>query len=286
MKLLIIGDTFVPKWIEAFEEGAINNGLSHEFIDVKKLVISATDNNPRVTSHQQEFEDADIIVMLDERYETVHYFLCLLYPNKRILNKKSLLTHPNLSNKFIQSIVIQKFADITPKAVFTPQAENLTSDDITFPMVTKNSNSEVSYTGYGVGLVNNIEDVKAVFNHRPIHEIKIEEFLAMDEIYDFRTIVLDGVPLGTVKRNSVEGFKSNMSDKQEKYLQSEEILDKLSSLCKSLGLEYCGIDYILHEGKLKIFEINRFPFFGRFQDAVGIHLGEIIIKHLVSTINE
>ena len=82
---------------------------------------------------------------------------------------------------------------------------------------------------------------------------------------DLRVYVVGGEIVLAMLRQSKEGFKSNYSlgGSAEKYILSEEEKDIVYKILETMNIDYGGIDFIFHDGKLMFNEI---------EDAVGARM--------------
>lgn len=101
-----------------------------------------------------------------------------------------------------------------------------------------------------------------------------QQYISSSHGKDMRVIVTDGHVLGGIVRSSVNGdFRSNVglggtAVKTDVPLFTQKIAIKAAEV---LGLDYCGIDFLLGETPM-LCEVNSNAFFDAFEEATGINV--------------
>lgn len=278
MNLVILGDSGTVDWHEAYIESARSHGFSAGFLNLDLVTLSIDQSGIDLGTLTALLDSATHGIFLPERYEPIYYYIALLYPNIKFVNGESVLKYPNFSNKFLQAVLLKKYdlPLINSKFIPNPSLDKL--EKLNYPLVAKNLDTESSYGGLGV---EKIADSKSLmeFLKGKFLGVKLEEFVAKG--FDFRTIVVGGKIIGTVKRVPNSGFKSNGSDKQENFEQDPNVLTVLLDISQRLELEMVAFDYVVGNGIPLVYEMNRFPYFTKFQHATGISVADAVIEYLL-----
>lgn len=144
-----------------------------------------------------------------------------------------------------------------------PVMETKIADDfenVKFPFVLKSRNG---HGGSEVLLIENDEQLKnAEFNNQSGY---IMQNVCSDRGIDVRVYTLGGKAVATVKRTSENDFRSNFSlgGKVELFTPEKEQLLMIEKLQSELNTDYAGFDFIMHNGKWVLNEI---------EDAVGARM--------------
>lgn len=99
---------------------------------------------------------------------------------------------------------------------------------------------------------------------------------------DMRVIVVGGKVLGGILRRSGGDFRSNigLGGRAEKADVPHEIKVMAERASGILGLDYCGIDFLLGDKPL-LCEVNSNAFFDAFEKATGINVAGAYAKHII-----
>ena len=150
--------------------------------------------------------------------------------------------------------------------------------NFSYPFILKKSTSS---QGKGIMKINGEEELKDI--SELLDESKtlvIQEFVKFSSGRDIRVIVIGGKVIGAMMRIAKSGYKSNFH--KGGMVKKVELNDELKSLAiqtaSSVGLDICGVDFLIDENGYKICEINASPGFEGFEIATGLNIAKEILE--------
>ena len=110
----------------------------------------------------------------------------------------------------------------------------------------------------------------------------LQEFIPHGGV-DIRVFVIGGEVVASMERVS-KGWKTNISTggKAQKYEPSEEIKETCLKASEKLGLEYSGVDVMLHDEEVYIIELNSTPGWEGLQSVTEIDITKKLVEHILS----
>ena len=114
-----------------------------------------------------------------------------------------------------------------------------------------------------------------------------QKYIAKSAGTDMRVIVVGGKVLGGIIRRSDNDFRSNigLGGSAKKADVPQAIADIAVKAAKILGLDYCGIDFLLGQAPL-LCEVNSNAFFDAFENATNINVAGAYAEHIINTISD
>ena len=108
-----------------------------------------------------------------------------------------------------------------------------------------------------------------------------QKYIASSCGMDMRVIVVGGKVLGGILRKSNGDFRSNigLGGHAEKVDVPPSVAKAAVRAAEILGLDYCGIDFLLGRFPL-LCEVNSNAFFDAFEQATGINVAGAYAKHI------
>lgn len=185
---------------------------------------------------------------------------------RRYLRSRGIYTVNNFktasvaNDKYLTYLLAKKLnVDIMP--TFPVTREDLASRDLDLPLVLK---SRDGHGGSEVFLAKDTEGLNDAICRLDGKKI-IAQKLCSEAGVDMRVYVLGGKPIAAVLRRSENDFRSNFSlgggvSLSDVSSEQEEVIRRLHGY---LGLDFVGVDFILHEGRWILNEI---------EDAVGTRM--------------
>ncbi len=185
-----------------------------------------------------------------------------------------------INNSFVTKIANDKlytYEFLKNKIEFMP----LLGDDEEYPYIIK---SRTGHGGNQVYLVHNEQE-----REKAVTQLEGEKYICQrycnEPGKDLRVYVLGGNIITAMLRQSKKGFKSNYSlgGSAEEYTLSGEEKDIVHKILGMIDIDYGGIDFIFHEGKLMFNEIEdavgaRMVYENTEIDIVGLFADYIIAK--------
>ncbi|MCM1368348.1 MAG: RimK family alpha-L-glutamate ligase [Roseburia sp.] len=169
-------------------------------------------------------------------------------------------------------------------AAVPPEVFDAVEKKLGYPVIVKQS-----YGSCGKGVFK-ADDRKALIDI--VESIKTtshlyQRYVARSHGKDMRVIVVGGKVLGGILRMSDVDFRSNigLGGKAVKTDVPPEIRDIALRVTDILGLDYCGIDFLLAENPL-LCEVNSNAFFDAFEAATGINVAGAYAEHILKSIGK
>ena len=112
----------------------------------------------------------------------------------------------------------------------------------------------------------------------------LQEFIPHGGV-DIRVFIIGGEVVASMKRVS-DGWKTNISSggKAQKYEPSEDIKEICLKASDKLGLEYTGVDVMLHDDDVYIIELNSTPGWEGLQSVTEIDITKKLVNYILSRI--
>lgn len=130
---------------------------------------------------------------------------------------------------------------------------------------------------------NRNEAMMFLSNHQPT-EIIIQK--CMEELFDYRVLVLGNQILGAMERRSEPGqFLNNISAGAEPLPgKITKAIEKISlSAAKVMEMDYAGVDLVFDaKGLPYVIEVNNAAEFQGFQMATGVNVAEAMVNYLMN----
>jgi ribosomal protein S6--L-glutamate ligase len=101
--------------------------------------------------------------------------------------------------------------------------------------------------------------------------------------YDLRVLVLNGEPIGAMRRFAQSGFKTNIAcqGRGEPYTPTAAELDLALRSTATIGATFCGVDLLTGpHGEPYVIEVNGVPGWRGFQAATGIDVAARVLDWL------
>ena len=168
------------------------------------------------------------------------------------------------------------YEDATPSAKYLDSVEKR----LGYPIVVKQSYGSF---GNGVFKADNRSELDALAKKLKLFPHLFQRFIASSGGRDMRVIVIGNKVVGGIIRSSDSDFRSNigLGGKAEKCDVPKEISDVAVKTAAALGLDYCGIDFLLGDKPL-VCEVNSNAFFDAFEEATGINVAGIYAEHVIN----
>jgi len=101
--------------------------------------------------------------------------------------------------------------------------------------------------------------------------------------YDIRVLVLDGRPVGSVKRSNPHDFRTNVSRdaRAETHLPTDQEIEFALRASRCTETRFAGVDLLYDEGgQLFVIEVNAVPGWRAFERATQIPVAERVIESI------
>jgi RimK family alpha-L-glutamate ligase len=162
-------------------------------------------------------------------------------------------------------------------------AEGIDEDkELIYPRVIKTVDG---HGGSEVFIANNIEECKEILSLHPKKHF-ISQELSTEPGIDMRVYVMGNDVIGAAKRTSISDFRSNFSlggsatvDKP-----TDEMLVIIDKIKSSLNFDFVGIDFIRHNGKWVLNEIEDVVGTRMLYSLTDIDAAEPYVKYIINKI--
>ncbi len=167
------------------------------------------------------------------------------------------------------------YRDATPDAKYLDRVQ----ERLGYPIVVKFSYGS---QGGGVFKAENRDELNALAEKVKLYPHLFQKFISSSFGKDMRVIVIGGKTVGAIIRSSAVDFRSNigLGGKAEKCDVPSDIAAIAQKTAATLGLDYCGIDFLLGETPL-VCEVNSNAFFDAFEQATNINVAGIYAEHMI-----
>lgn len=152
-----------------------------------------------------------------------------------------------------------------------------------YPVIVKQSYGS---QGNGVFKADNRNELDALAKKLMLFPHLFQRFIASSYGRDMRVIVIGDEVVGGILRSSDVDFRSNigLGGKAQKCDVPQAVKDIALKTAKTLGLDYCGIDFLLADEPL-VCEVNSNAFFDAFEQATNINVAQKYAEHILNTMN-
>ncbi len=166
----------------------------------------------------------------------------------------------------------------------------LTSSPVDFPQLVADAlragplflKSVAGSHGDGAVKVKTLDDAR---NCRPedVGKILIQNYMPIDS--DFRVLVLGEEVLGVMKRSLAEGAivsniaKGGLTSSAD---LDPDVLAMAVKAARTMGLDFAGVDLLLHDGRPYVLEVNSAPEFKAFERVTGVNVAARVLDYLLA----
>jgi len=143
--------------------------------------------------------------------------------------------------------------------------------------------------GEGVFLVNNFDELKALYEKYYSQPILFQEYIKSSYGKSMRVLIIDGKVIGAFTRFNPSDFRSNFgsSASSKIALNNGKYLDFARKIAEKTEIEYAGLDLLFGENDEPILcEINSNAFFEEFEKITEIDVAKIYADMVISKIKK
>ena len=252
-------------------------------------VTAARNGGFPLTVGDDKIPDCDFVVYLDKDKYAARM---LERRGLRLFNSASaievcddkMLTHVALDGivKMPDTIpgVLCYYDDATPSKSYLDYVESR----LGYPVVVKLSHGS---QGGGVFKADTRKELDELSERVKLYPHLFQKFIKSSSGRDMRVIVIGDEVVGGMMRTSSGDFRSNigLGGKAEKCAVPKDIEETALKIQKTLGLDYCGIDFLIGDEPL-VCEVNSNAFFDAFESATGINVAGMYAEHIVKTVSK
>ncbi len=153
-----------------------------------------------------------------------------------------------------------------------------------YPMIVKQSYGSL---GKGVYKADDRDRLDKLADELKTVPHLFQKYIASSHGRDMRVIVIGGKVIGGILRESKNDFRSNIglgatATKIDVPQGAAEYAIKAADI---LGLDYCGIDFLLSPSPM-LCEVNSNAFFDGFETATGINVAGLYAEHIINCMNK
>lgn len=171
----------------------------------------------------------------------------------------------------------------TPDAELPRSATDEVISRLGLPVIVKQSFGSM---GAGVFKADTAEELRALQNRFKTEPHLYQKYIASSYGKDMRVIVVGGKVLGGILRRSSTDFRSNigLGGSAQKTDVPDCIKTAAERAAKILGLDYCGIDFLLGDVPM-LCEVNSNAFFDAFEAATDINVAGAYAEHIIDCVS-
>jgi ribosomal protein S6--L-glutamate ligase len=188
-------------------------------------------------------------------------------------------------DKYLTTAVLQSAGLPVPETIVCESAddalialEQLGGDVVVKPLFGSEGRGivRVSDPDMGIRVFRTLERIGAV--------LYLQRFIE-HEGFDVRILLLDGEPVGAMKRRSLNDFRTNVSrdGRPEPHLPTDRELDFARRAAAATGARFAGVDLLYdRRGDLYVIEVNAVPGWRALQAVTGIDVADRLLGALVA----
>lgn len=155
-----------------------------------------------------------------------------------------------------------------------------------YPMVIKENKGSF---GEQVYLVNNYEEAVERIKSIGHCNFIMQEFVESSKGNDVRIHVVGNKIVTAMERINENDFRANITNggKMKEYLPSKEQQEMALQVCRSLKLDFAGVDIMFGKNEEPVFcEVNSNAHFKNIYDCTKVNVAEHIIDYILEEINK
>lgn len=194
-----------------------------------------------------------------------------------------MLTHIALSNRGIaMPDTLPGLLCYNADSTINAAALELIERRLGLPVVVKLSYGSM---GSGVFLASTRAELYEISRSVMLYPHLYQKYAASSHGRDMRVIVVGGRVLGGIIRSASDGdFRSNigLGGHAQKTVVPRDIEVAALKAADALGLDYCGIDFLLGDEPL-LCEVNSNAFFDAFEAVTGINVAAAYAEHMIQS---
>ncbi len=228
--------------------------------------------------------DYDFCVYLDKDKYVSH----LLERKMRLFNSAraielcddKMTTHIALADRgILMPDTIPGLLCYTPNAKIDEERLRVVEGRLGLPLVVKQSFGSL---GKSVYLASSHDELLKIVNEIKLTPHLFQRFIGSSYGRDMRVIVVGGRALGGIIRQSDCDFRSNIGLGGHAHAVEvpTEIQQTAVRAAGALGLDYCGIDFLLGDTPM-LCEVNSNAYFDAFESATEINVAEAYARHII-----
>lgn len=167
----------------------------------------------------------------------------------------------------------------SPDAQIDEGRLKVVEDKLGLPLVVKHSFGSL---GKGVFLASSHAELVDIVRRIKLTPHLFQRFIDSSAGRDMRVIVVGGNVLGGIIRQANGDFRSNvgLGGRATAADVPKEIEQTAVKAANALGLDYCGIDFLLSDTPM-LCEVNSNAYFDAFESATGINVAAAYAKHIL-----
>lgn len=150
-----------------------------------------------------------------------------------------------------------------------------------YPMIVKEVYGSM---GSGVHLVKSRKELHEL-DAKLIHVPHLYQKFTGMVGFDIRVITIGGKVVGAMERYNGTDFRSNIAlgGVGRACAPDAELISSAEKVAACLGLDYCGTDFLLSDGKYFVCEVNSNAFFEEFSSVTGIDVAAAYADYIVDS---
>lgn len=169
------------------------------------------------------------------------------------------------------------YPDAVPSKIFLDGVESR----LGYPVVVKLAYGSM---GNGVFMANDRAELDALAERVKLYPHLFQRYVAQSHGKDMRVIVIGDRVMGGIIRSSNNGdFRSNvgLGGSAKKAAVPQCVAETAIKAAKIMGLDYCGIDFLLSDVPM-LCEVNSNAFFDAFEQTTGIDVAGAYAERIIS----
>ncbi len=170
-----------------------------------------------------------------------------------------------------------------PKEALDESSLDIVENTLGYPLIVKTCYGSLGKGVYKAECRQELIDISEKLKCMPhLYQQFIKESCGMD----IRVIAVGGKVVSAMLRKSRVDFRSNieLGGVGERITISDDLKAMCEKVADLLGLDYCGIDVLIGNGKYYICEVNSNAFFGGMEATCGANVAKIYCEYIFNQI--
>ena len=257
------------------QEEFLKRDLQLDMVSPTDVVFSVTDNQTSITANDgRDILAYDVYFFrgLGDLAREMAVIANYLRQHDKVIVEDVFATHTTYFDKFSPTIVDEGIPVLDYRLIFSSHRNVLNA--VEYPIIAKSLEGS---KGIKVRLLHNRGELDNFIQEFDF-PVVLQKYIPIR--FDFRVIVIDGIPLGVMKRyNEGEDFLTvRAGGKREAVVLPQQALDLAVHATQVAGLSVAGVDLLEHEGMYYRIEVNMSPQFRTFERVTQINVAGAICE--------
>lgn len=197
-------------------------------------------------------------------------------------------------DKMLTHIVLSNLGIKMPKTMSYPlcyiynnnysEFKNNVIFKFSFPLIIKENFGSLGRQVYLISNYHELINIEKQLRYKPhIYQ----DFISESSGVDYRLLLIGNEVVASMKRVNESNFKANIAlgGKGYKFTPSQKMIDSAILASKTLGLDYCAIDFVQNKNEEPILiEVNSNAFFTEIEKVSKVNIAKLYVDYIIKNI--